>query len=107
IPMAVLVGILTGFGRMSSDSEAIAFRANGVSMTRLLVPVMILGVIAWASNLALTMSIAPRTSAELRDLRYEIIAKQVSLEINPRVFNESIPNFVLYVHNVAAQGFNW
>src|SRR5688572_4456094 len=32
IPMAVLVGILTGFGRMSSDSEAIAFRAAGVSM---------------------------------------------------------------------------
>jgi lipopolysaccharide export system permease protein len=28
IPMAVLVGILTGFGRMSSDSEAIAFRAS-------------------------------------------------------------------------------
>src|SRR5215475_11165826 len=34
IPMAVLVGILTGFGRMSSDSEAIAFRATGVSMIR-------------------------------------------------------------------------
>ena len=30
IPMAVLVGILTGFGRMSSDSEAIAFRATGI-----------------------------------------------------------------------------
>ena len=30
IPMAVLVGILTGFGRMSSDSETIAFRATGL-----------------------------------------------------------------------------
>src|SRR5213080_4856299 len=45
IPMAVLVGILTGFGRMSSDSESVAFRANGISMVRLLVPVMLLGVI--------------------------------------------------------------
>src|SRR6266699_6629203 len=41
IPMAVLVGSSTGFGRMSSDSEAIAFRANGISMVRLLVPVML------------------------------------------------------------------
>src|SRR5207237_256529 len=78
IPMAVLVGILTGFGRMSSDSEAIAFRANGISMVRLLVPVMLLGVIAWGSNLAMTMWIAPRTAAQLRDLEYEMIAKQVS-----------------------------
>src|SRR6266446_8411219 len=58
IPMAVLVGILTGFGRISSDSEAIAFRASGISMIRLLVPVMLLGGIAWGSNLAMTMWIA-------------------------------------------------
>src|SRR6185295_13102326 len=53
IPMAVLVGILTGFGRMSSDSEAVAFRATGISMIRLLIPVMFLGGIAWAANIAL------------------------------------------------------
>src|ERR671934_1307994 len=40
IPMAVLVGILTGFGRMSSDSEPIALRAAGISMVRLLAPVL-------------------------------------------------------------------
>src|SRR6185503_20926813 len=59
IPMAVLVGILTGFGRISSDSEAIAFRACGISMKRLLLPVMTLGVLAWAGNLALTVWVAP------------------------------------------------
>src|ERR1700733_13501822 len=107
IPMAVLVGILTGFGRMSSDSEAIAFRASGVSMIRLLAPVMLLGIIAWGANLALTMWIAPRTAAQLRDLQYEMIAKQVSLDVTPRVFNESIPNIVLYVQNMTQQGLNW
>src|SRR5438034_6446327 len=81
IPMAVLVGILTGFGRMSSDSEAIAFRAAGVSMKRLLFPVMIVGVMAWAANLGLTVWIAPRTAAHLRDLKYDIAVKQVSLEL--------------------------
>jgi LPS export ABC transporter permease LptG/LPS export ABC transporter permease LptF len=106
IPMAVLVGILTGFGRISSDSEAIAFRATGISMIRLLVPVMLLGAIAWGSNLTMTMWIAPRTAAKLRDLKYEVIARQVSLEVTPRVFNEGIPNIVLYVQK-ASEGFNW
>src|SRR5262249_38102006 len=106
IPMAVLVGILTGFGRMSSDSEAIAFRACGIPMIRVLGPVLTLGVLTFAANLATTVWIAPRTAARLRDLRYEIIAKQVSLEVKPRVFNETIRNHVLYVQN-NARDFNW
>ena len=107
IPMAVLVGILTGFGRMSSDSEAIAFRASGVSMIRLLAPVMVLGVVAWAASLAVNVSLAPRRTAQLRELRYEIIAKQASLEVKPRVFNESLTNRVLYVQKAAREGFRW
>ena len=107
IPMAVLVGILTGFGRMSSDSEAIAFRASGISMIRLLGPVLLLGSIAFVANFALTVWIAPQTAANLRNLRYEFLAKQVSLEVKPRVFNESLTNYVLYVQNAAREGFNW
>src|SRR5215831_10416334 len=107
IPMAVLVGILTGFGRMSSDSEAIAFRASGISMIRLLGPVLALGLLTFASNLAVTVFIAPQAASHLRDVRYEFIARQVSLEVKPRVFNESLANLVLYVQGVAREGFNW
>src|SRR5436190_7856565 len=107
IPMAVLVGILTGFGRMSSDSEAIAFRASGVSMVRLLVPVLALGVLAFIANFAMSVWIAPTTAARLRELEYQYIAKQVSLEVKPRVFNESLANYVLYVQDAPSEGFNW
>src|SRR5690242_17612277 len=34
-PMAVLLGVLMGFGRMSSDRELIAARACGISLYRL------------------------------------------------------------------------
>jgi LPS export ABC transporter permease LptG/LPS export ABC transporter permease LptF len=107
IPMAVLVGILTGFGRMSSDSETIAFRASGVSMKRLLLPVMLIGGLAWAANLAITVWIAPHTAARLRDLKYDIAVKQVSLELRARVFNERLTNWILYVQDVAPEGLNW
>src|SRR5499427_9074956 len=90
IPMAVLVGILTGFGRMSSDSEAIAFRATGISMIRLLGPVLALGLLTFGANILMTVYIAPHMASRLRDIRYEFLAKQVSLEIKPRVFNETL-----------------
>src|SRR5215510_1552268 len=107
IPMAVLVGILTGFGRMSSDRETIAFRASGISMKRLLLPVMLVGGLAWVANLALTVWIAPHTAARLRDLKYDIAVKQVSLELRARVFNERLTNWILYVQDVAPEGLNW
>src|ERR1700724_868278 len=37
-PMAVLLGVLMGFGRMSGDRELIAARACGVSLYRLAAP---------------------------------------------------------------------
>src|SRR5260370_19041092 len=39
-PMAVLLGVLLGFGRMSGDRQMIAARACGVSLYRLAGPVM-------------------------------------------------------------------
>src|SRR5262245_18039831 len=107
IPMAVLVGILTGFGRMSADSEAIARRAVGVSMRRIVRQVLIFAVLAWAVNLALMVWAAPRTAARLRGLEQQIALKQASLELKPRVFNESLQDFVLYVQDVGPGGLDW
>ena len=39
-PMAVLLGVLLGFGRMSGDRELIAARACGISLYRLAIPVI-------------------------------------------------------------------
>src|SRR5215204_2899036 len=48
IPMGVLMGILTGFSRLSADSEAIAMRASGISMRRIFWPVLVFATLAWA-----------------------------------------------------------
>ena len=44
IPMALLLGILIGFGRLSADREFVAMQACGVSLFRLLRPVALLAV---------------------------------------------------------------
>lgn len=54
-PMAVLLGILLTFGRMSAESEMVAIRAAGVSFVRIIVPtlfiaLLITGFTFWISN---------------------------------------------------------
>lgn len=108
LPMAVLVGILTSFGRMSSDSEIIALRASGVSMIRILRPVLILASLAAAVTLILTVWVAPQTTARLDFLKLNIAMKVGSFELQPRVFNEDLKGFVLYVNdNSADDGLNF
>src|SRR6266850_6173331 len=48
IPMAILLGVLVGIGRLSTDSEVIALRAAGVSYWKLLGPALALGAAGWA-----------------------------------------------------------
>src|SRR5205807_2391284 len=60
-----------------------------------------------AGSLAINVWVAPEKASQLRELRYRIAAKQVSLEIKPRVFNENLANLVLYVQETAREGFGW
>src|SRR5215510_10533896 len=73
IPMSVLVGILTGFSRMSSDSEAIALRASGISMWRILRPVLVFAILTCGVTFAMTVWVAPRTQSNLRALQSDLV----------------------------------
>jgi LPS export ABC transporter permease LptF/LPS export ABC transporter permease LptG len=100
LPMSVLMGILTGFSRMSSDSEAIALRASGISMHRILRPVLVLATLAWAITLSLTFWIAPQTTANLRAITATLALRHPSIELRPRIFFEKRNwPYVLYVND--------
>ncbi|HEY3377972.1 MAG TPA: LptF/LptG family permease [Armatimonadota bacterium] len=54
-PMAVLLGILLTFSRMSSESEMVAIRAAGISFVRVIIPTLFIaalvsGMTFWISN---------------------------------------------------------
>ncbi len=48
IPFGVLVGILIGLGRLSSDGEIIAMRAAGVSSRKVIAPVLLFAALGTA-----------------------------------------------------------
>ncbi len=50
VPVAVLVGLLMGLGRLSGDREIVVMQACGVSIYRLLRPVLVLAFAAAAAT---------------------------------------------------------
>ena len=107
IPMAVLVGVLLGLGRMSADSEIIALTALGVSRRRMLVPVAVLALTGAALTGALTLWFGPAAFRSLRSIEADLLASQASFQVQPRVFDERFPKMVLYINDISASGTQW
>ena len=107
IPMAVLIGVLLGLGRMSMDSEIIALTALGISRRRILVPVGLLAVLGAALTFLMTAWLAPLSLRTARTIEGTLLTSQISFAVQPRVFDERFPHLILYVNDVAASGTHW
>ncbi len=100
LPMSVLVGILIGLSRLAADSEITAMRASGMGVWSFLRILSIFVIAAWLLALANGIYIAPRSQAALGRLEDRLKGSQISFEIQPRVFYEGFPKYVLYVQDV-------
>jgi len=100
IPFGVLVGILIGLGRMAADGEITAMRAAGVSSRKVIVPVVLFAALGMGIAGFASLRLTPLALRRSTDIVNELLEGQLSAEIEPRVFNESFPNRILYVGDV-------
>lgn len=107
MPMAVLVGVLIGIGRLSADSEIVALHACGISFRRLLVPVGLVAAAFFGITLFITLWLSPIAVRALRGLEDQILSSQAPFAVQPRVFDERFPGWVLYVQDVSAAATHW
>ena len=106
-PMAILIGVMLGLGRMSADSEIIALTALGIGRRRILLPVGVLATTGALVTLVMTLWFGPLSLRMLRGLEAELLSSQLNFAIQPRVFEEQIPRTVLYVNDISASGTHW
>jgi len=66
LPMAVLLGALLGYSRLSSDNEIVALRSCGVSLQRIVWPALALGLIIAGLNFTFDQTIVPEARYEAK-----------------------------------------
>jgi LPS export ABC transporter permease LptF/LPS export ABC transporter permease LptG len=104
IPMAVLLGILVGFGRLSADREFVAMQACGVSLLRLLRPVLLIAILGTGAAAYEIIVALPNANQAYREIVFVLLATRVENNVKPRVFYEDFPNKVIYVRDVPPGG---
>ncbi len=107
IPIALLIGTISCFSRLSSDSEIVALKSCGINSYRLIKPVMNVAGILFIGTMLLTVYIAPAANNRLRTLQYDIALSQLTTEIQPRVFNDKFRNFIFYLDDIDHHTNTW
>lgn len=72
IPWGLLTAILLVYGRLSADNELIALRANGVSITRISLPLAGIALVSTAICLWLNVQAAPAAQEKLRSTIFDL-----------------------------------
>jgi lipopolysaccharide export system permease protein len=109
LPISLLIGTLVGLGRLSGDSEIVALGASGTSRLRMLAPVVFLSLIVAAAMVYITFNLLPRSIRNLTDLKanQSLVFQGLNTEIKPRVFEESIPQKVIYIEDIDRASNLW
>ncbi|OGC35485.1 hypothetical protein A2311_04795 [candidate division WOR-1 bacterium RIFOXYB2_FULL_48_7] len=75
-PMAMLLAALLAFSRLSHDSEITAFKASGISLFRIIVPVLVLGFLVSVTNLVFSEIVVPEANRASKNLLVETTVKR-------------------------------
>lgn len=87
-PMSVLVATLYAFSRLASENEITAMKANGISLSRLLIPVLITASFISIGMVAFNDLVLPASNHQLRKLQGDIARKKPTFALKEQIINQ-------------------
>ena len=100
VPAGVLVGVLIALSRMSSDGEITAMRASGVPSRKVIFPVLLFAILAMLVTATASLWLTPYSTWKTYKILNQLVAAELTAEVQPRVFEEQFPNRILYIGDV-------
>ncbi|HSS17132.1 MAG TPA: LptF/LptG family permease [Candidatus Dormibacteraeota bacterium] len=97
IPWGLLTAILLVFGRLSADNELIALRSNGVSISRVCVPLAGIALVCTAICLWLNVQAAPAAQEKLRGTIFDLATRNPMALFGSDQVIDQFPGRKIYV----------
>src|SRR6202022_799423 len=97
IPWGLLTAILLVFGRLSADNELIALRSNGVSITRVCLPLAVIALICTAICFWLNVQVAPAAQVKMRGMIFDLATRDPMALFGSDQVIEEFPGRKIYV----------
>lgn len=100
IPMSIMMAVLLALLRMSGDNEILALKAGGVSVYRLLPPVLIFSCMGALVTGYMTIVGVPHGADRFRTLLFDVATANLNLSLKERTFNDHFTGIMLYTNKI-------
>lgn len=101
VPMSVLVAVLMAFGDLSARNEITAMKAGGISIYRMMAPVLVASAIVALLLVMFNNVILPESNHRLKALMVDIRRKKPTLALVNGVFSQDIPGYSILVRKTS------
>ncbi len=97
LPLAILMAALMTFGNLGEYYELTAMKSSGISLVRIMLPLIVLIVILSIGAFAFSNNVLPVANLKWRSLLYDIQRKQPAFNITEGVFYNGIEGYSMRV----------
>ncbi len=106
IPMASMTGVIIGFTRLTNDREILALKACGVSLRKMLPPVIMVAASIAILTGFFSIHLIPAGEQRIKLLMFQLAKEKVDKGLKEKKFTEALGDLVVYVDEIDEQD-NW
>ncbi len=100
IPMSVMISVLLTFMRMAGDNEITALKSGGMSIYRILPPVVLFCFLGFLLGVWITTWAVPESRVAFKKKSLEIAKTNLDVALQERKFNTRFKDVMIYVTSV-------
>jgi lipopolysaccharide export system permease protein len=94
LPMSTLLAVLLGVGRLSADSEIVSLFASGISLYRIAVPIIIMGILITGASITFNEFVGPYANFRMDEIKATLLKQQVKAGKSFTFFDDSLQMLV-------------
>jgi len=97
LPLAILLASLMTFGNMGERYELVAIKAAGISLRRLMMPLVILSIIISIAAFFFSNNVLPYANLKFRSILYDARQQKLTLDFKEGVYYSDIDGYVMRI----------
>ncbi|MBP5797220.1 MAG: LptF/LptG family permease [Bacteroidales bacterium] len=104
LPLAILLASIMSFGDLGEHYELVAMKASGISMWKVMRPLVIFSVLLSGLAFVFSNSINPVATLKFKTLLFDVRKQKLAFDIKEGIFYKDIENYIIYVDKKGKDG---
>ena len=97
LPLAVLLASIMTFGNLAEYNELLALKSAGISLSKIMAPVMVLAIAITVSAFLFNNHVLPFSNLKMRSLLYDIQRQNPELQIKAGIFDNTLEGYSIRI----------